>query len=233
MIDELLALSEAVIDELDRSLATDGCFDFSGSILPTLPSAMSTGQLVIRKGKHDYNSYYLVDSLKLMASKTVMRSLAIVALCSLFHDDPEEVTLELTNDKSDIRKLIVRSPFYHRRGSRLTVVPYDFTYIPEETDKHPFLKILPFTSILDLPRFFLTTVDNPIYSEGERWRDTVVGFGTDLAHVLLAELLLNASAPGDGVAEYALEGEAGFRGVGPLSAEVTIVLPGSLAWEEL
>lgn len=232
MTNELLTLTQAAIDELDSSLAADGCFLLSGRNLPVLPNAISTSQLAIRKGKHDYNSYSLVDSLKLMASKKVWRSLAIAALSSLFHDNPEEILIDLTSDKSDIRNLIIRSPFYHRRGSRLTVVPHSFNYIQEEAHKHPFLRLLPFTSIQDLPCFFLTRSSNSVPPEGEGSRDTVIGFGTDLAHALLAELLLNASAPENDVNEYALEGEAGFRGVGPLSAEVAIVLPGSLAWEE-
>jgi hypothetical protein len=67
----------------------------------------------------------------------------------------------------------------------------------------------------------------------EDWenRDTVIGFGNDEGSVRLAELLLNASTPQNQVDQYDLEGEAGFRGVGELSAGVTLFLPGSPGWD--
>jgi hypothetical protein len=46
----------------------------------------------------------------------------------------------------------------------------------------------------------------------------------------LAELLLNAGCSWNEVREYALEGDAGYRGVGPMSAELRIFLPGSHGW---
>lgn len=48
--------------------------------------------------------------------------------------------------------------------------------------------------------------------------------------IRLAELLLNAGCSWNTVREFELEGDAGFRGVAPLSAELRIVLPGSNVW---
>ena len=126
-------------------------------------------------------------------------------------------TFSLTNLKSDIKQIVVESPFYHKRGSQFTTVPQSFVYLPSGVDSHPFTQILPYTLLHDLPTFLLTNRENMIYAEHE-WaaRDTVIGFGSDLAHALLAELLLNASAPSSAVSEIFLEGESGFRGVGPL-----------------
>lgn len=45
-----------------------------------------------------------------------------------------------------------------------------------------------------------------------------------------AELLLNADCAWNMVREHELEGDAGYRGVGPMSAELRIVLPGSDGW---
>jgi len=83
----------------------------------------------------------------------------------------------------------------------------------------------------DLPCFFLTHgagVDNGLLE----WsgRDTVRGFGSDTGSVLLAELLLNISGDTSPTAEVDLQGESGFRGVGPLSAEVKLLLPGAADW---
>jgi hypothetical protein len=43
--------------------------------------------------------------------------------------------------------------------------------------------------------------------------------------------LADISDPVAGRDEYELEGEAGFRGVAPLSAELKVWLPGSCGWE--
>jgi hypothetical protein len=62
-------------------------------------------------------------------------------------------------------------------------------------------------------------------------QDILRGFGTDAGSVRLAELLLNAGQPSNPEAEYVLEGDGGYRGVGYLSAEASIWLPGSAAWD--
>ena len=61
-------------------------------------------------------------------------------------------------------------------------------------------------------------------------RDTVFVESSSEGTVRLAELLLNAGCSWNRVREFELEGDAGFRGVAPLSAELRIALPGSLLW---
>jgi hypothetical protein len=61
-------------------------------------------------------------------------------------------------------------------------------------------------------------------------RDTVFGFGSLAGTVRLAELMLDASRPDSAENEIDLEGDAGFRGVAPASAELKLILPGSVAW---
>ena len=66
----------------------------------------------------------------------------------------------------------------------------------------------------------------------EDWdaRDTVVGFGSAEGTAQLAALLLDIGNPRCVPDEFQLEGESGFRGVAPLSAEVSLWLPGSVGW---
>jgi hypothetical protein len=45
-----------------------------------------------------------------------------------------------------------------------------------------------------------------------------------------AELLLSAGCSWNQVREYQLEGDAGYRGVASMSAELRIFLPGSDGW---
>jgi hypothetical protein len=58
----------------------------------------------------------------------------------------------------------------------------------------------------------------------------VIGFGSTEGTARFGQLLLDIGSPADTGDEYCLEGEAGFRGVAPLSAELTVWLPGSVAW---
>lgn len=68
----------------------------------------------------------------------------------------------------------------------------------------------------------------------EEWtkRDTVIGFGSDTGSARFAELLLNISQPENIQTQISLEGDSGIRGVGVMSAEVQIFLPGDLAWTD-
>ena len=54
--------------------------------------------------------------------------------------------------------------------------------------------------------------------------------GNVVRNVPLSELLLNAGCSWNEVRDYDLEGDAGYRAVGPMSAELTIFLPGSDGW---
>jgi len=231
--DDLATLFATLAVHVEDCVREHSSCTFSPGILPVLPEQLSTDSLLVTKHKHDYNSAYLADHLRFCATKEPYSYLALLILSSLFHPAPATCVLHLINPKSDIKQIVVESPFYHRRGPHLTTVPQSFVYLPARADTHPFTHILPYTLLHDLPTFLLTNRENMIYAEHE-WatRDTVVGFGSDLAHALLAELLLNASAPASAVSEIFLEGESGFRGVGPLSAEVSILLPGSQSWIE-
>ena len=231
MEDALATLFAALAVHVEDRVREHSSCTFSSAILPALPEQLSTDSLLVTKHKHDYNSAYLADHLRFCATKEQYRYLALLILSSLFHPAPTTCVLYLTNSRSDIKQIVVESPFHHKRGSQLTTVPQSFVYLPTGADTHPFRHILVYTLLHDLPTFLLTNRENMIYAEHE-WaaRDTVIGFGSDLAHALLAEFLLNASVPTSAVSEIFLEGESGFRGVGPLSSEVSILLPGSQGW---
>jgi YD repeat-containing protein len=147
--------------------------------------------------------------------------------------NPQKVHIKLTHPVSDIKNIVIYfeykdldeiEPGYNTR-------PYAFNYYPEETERHPWYSRHPDPD--ELPCFWLTNLEDCVITE-EDWgnRDTILGFGSDVGSVRFAELLLNASRPQNTVNEYVLEGEAGFRGVGKLSAEARLFLPGSLGWND-
>ena len=83
----------------------------------------------------------------------------------------------------------------------------------------------------DLPVFALSNAEESIGTNEEDWanRDTI-WMAPSGGTFRFAELLLNAGCSWNPVREYSLEGDAGYRGVGPMSAELTILLPGSHGW---
>jgi hypothetical protein len=229
-VDGLDALSSAMF-LVDKALSTVGSFVFSRANVVACPPELTSNALVILKDRHDYNGYYEVDSLRLVAHRRTLRLLSLLILSSIFHGEPDRIHISLANPKSDVKHLVVESPHLMRLLPDLTLTPLEFSYVPAVVEKHPFVGLLPDLLVRDLPCFFLTLRDDVPHLKGST-KDTLVGFGTTVGHALLAELLLNASDPSNTTTEIHLESEAGFRGVGSLSAEATIVLPGSPAWIE-
>jgi hypothetical protein len=229
-VDSLGEFASAV-SFVDDVLAEQGSFAFKDTNLPVCPSELTSPDLIIRKGRHDYNGYFECDAVGFIARRETYRQLAILVLSTVFHDRPEKVRVTLTHPTSDVRQVIVESERYAQAGSDLVLKTHEFSYTPSVADKHPFTDILPHVLVRDLPCFFLTVRDDTPQSRGSD-RDTLVGFGTAVGHTLLAELLLNASDPSNQATDFQLECEAGFRGVGPMSAEACFILPGSVSWFE-
>jgi hypothetical protein len=82
-----------------------------------------------------------------------------------------------------------------------------------------------------LPGLHLTDHAEEVWLEAD-WpaRDTLVVCGQQQGTTRLGQLLLDAGDPEQPRNEYVLEGEAGYRGVAPASAELTLWLPGSINW---
>ena len=104
--------------------------------------------------------------------------------------------------------------------------PFALSYFPLETKKHPWMYDC---CTHDLPILGLTNEEDCVGESENDWnaRDAIWILGAIYGTVRLAELLLNAGCSWNPVREYALEGDSGFRGVGPTSAELRIFLPGS------
>jgi hypothetical protein len=103
-------------------------------------------------------------------------------------------------------------------------------YWLEEWDQHPWYEVDP-PPPWALPSFSLTNEADMVISEEDRAsRDVLRGFGSIQGWGRFAKLLMDIGQSTDSVLEYALECEAGFRGVAPRSCEIRMWLPGSDAW---
>lgn len=204
---------------------------FRRSVFPRLDRTLSCADLIAMKGTHGYGGSWETDNLYFYSNAETFRSLALLILAVVFRATPR-VTVNLTHPESVIRRLVVRSQW-----ASLSKSPHGFCCRPEffhywtgAALRHPWTLERPDVHLL--PQFELTNIKDAVYSEAERKaRDTVIGFGTDAGAVRLAELLLNFSRPQCKIDEIELEGEAGFRGVAPMSAEAHFRLPDSFGWE--
>lgn len=231
---DLEDLFRGVAEDVPSSIDLGEEFIFSASTLPVPPTRLRTGALVVHRGKHQYGDYYLTDVLHFQAEKCTYECLGLLILAVLFHPDPKQVTVELAHPSSEIRRLIVEyeHPTPDPAHGGYSTLPYALAYSPQETERHPYSNqnLDPW----DLPCLYLVEAEphSPARTETDI-RDTARGFGTDSGSVLLATLLLDASRPDNVVDEYELEGELGFRGVGPGSVELRLWLPGSIGYSDI
>jgi len=213
---------------------TDGneSITLSSENLPLPSFEMASENLYIVKVKHNYNNWFETDLLWFYARKETYRYLGLLILSVVFHQEASEVKVRLNHSYSEIKRLIVE--YAPRSINNLTAgyhtQPFAFEYYPQLPAKHPFDRCV---SPKDLPCFDLSnSTDLNFTDEDWKQRDTVKIFGSDVGLVTFAELLLNFSVPHNEQDEIQLEGESGFRGVGISSAEVSLFLPGHLAWTE-
>ena len=191
-----------------------------------------------RSGFHFYDNFP-VDSVSLCIDKRSSTTLGLFLLAAVFHAQPEVLDVELGHPASTVRHIRVHSqhdsPEY---GDGLGLIPAFFSYSPRAVPKHPWLDELP-ADPWHLPHFQITNANEvgPVrglsnnFDDDMARRDTLLMDSSIQGHVRLAELLLNAGLSDNLQSEFALEAEGGFRGVAPLSAEVTFWLPGSLGYD--
>ncbi|MGA8117362.1 MAG: hypothetical protein WCA46_27315 [Actinocatenispora sp.] len=227
-MDDVQRLSGEVVERLAAVAPDERPFRFDAASVPMLPPSASTGSIVITRGQHEYNSCWRADSLHLYATGTILRGLGVLVLASLFAEPDSGTDLALTHPASTIRTLRIRAP--RQRGWPLALAPLSYTYSCQQPGRHPWYG--DGVDPRDLPAVYLTDHRELGGVTDAEWqaRDTVVGFGTQHGVGRFGQFLLDIGAPDATGDEYHLEGEAGYRGVAPMSAELNVWLPGSFGW---
>lgn len=204
-------------------------FIFHAGTLPAPPASLTTDRLLFRKLHSDYNGWYRADALWLYLTPKKCRELGVFLLAACFHGPTKETTLSITHPDSAIRRIVIPASGLSLEDPPvgLSLVPFALHYYPAETNKHPWMYE---NNARELPVFALSNANDCVVTD-EDWsgRDTI-WMGSPLGTMRFAELLLNAGCSWNEVREYALEGDAGYRGVGPMSAELRIFLPGGDGW---
>lgn len=200
---------------------------FTTSNLPEPPPVLQTDALVLLRGWHAYDAAWRIDSPRMFASRHCAASLGLLTIAMLLHRRPR-VDLRLSHAASDLRLVRIDEPA--QGGPGLRMHPSAFHYWPTQPHKHPWLHELP-SDPWDLPTFTITNETGGAATEEEfAGRDVLEGFGTAAGCARFAALLLDVSRPTNKRHEFDLECEGGFRGVSPLSAELSILLPGFECW---
>ena len=205
-------------------------FIFHAGVLPEPPAVVSTDRILFRKWHHEYDDCYRADALLMHLTPRKCRELGLFLLASGFHGPRQTTTLSLTHPDSAIRRLCIFASELRLDDPPvgLTMRPFALRYYPSETSANPWIGDC---DVRDLPVLALSNAENLIGPAEEEWanRDTV-WTKPNTGMFRLAELLLNAGCSWNTVLDYELEGDAGYRGVGPMSAELRILLPGSDGW---
>jgi hypothetical protein len=224
-----------LVATLPDAIDGDDSFVFTRAVLPPPAPVMVTDRLFITAGQHEYNGCHIEDGLDChFASNATVRALGVLTLAVLFHPDPKTVELQLTNPRSDVRRLRIRYSHSPDPGVEFFATPAFFRYWPIQVQRH----VESWRRSLhrsDRPNLCLTTESelgqvSGLHGDSEP-RDTVVGFGGDRAMVFMAGLFLDVGIDQE-EREVDLESDAGFGGVGPCSAEMRLWLPGSDYWSE-
>ena len=212
-------------------VAPERRFDFRESSFPPLPREFVSDRIVIVKSTHDYGASCQSDQVQIYSDKQTFRHLALLLLGVVLKAIPK-LTVNLSNPGSEVKRVLIKSEWAElaKNISGYGSKPTFFKYRTGNVLRHPWINSG--TPLGALPSFKLTNEKDAVYSEeARRNRDTLIGFGSDEAMVRLAELMLNMSRPECKINEVELEGEPGFRGVAPRSAEAMLRLPGSFGWE--
>ncbi len=202
--------------------------------LPCPQHLISTAKLVVKKGVHQYLSSYQIDQLWFFAHKQTYRELGLLILACVFSKNVCDVELLLTNEHSDIKKIIVESENLDIDTfiGRFCAKPFAFKYWPEIQDRlHPLHDLQVPDS--DLPQLLLTNEEDFCVTE-EDWktRSVIRGFGTPLGATHFAELLLNIGLSETESQEFYLESYGGYKSVAPMSVEARLWLPGGHSWDD-
>lgn len=190
---------------------------FDTDSVPVPPTQLPTDAIVLQRGHHDWMGYR-VDRFGLFLDKPACRALGLLILSVVLHPDPEEVEVLLTHPESEMKVLRVgyRHPARSDLGCRYWATPTRLNYQPQRPPLGPFAH----APVNALPVVRL--------DQSDRNEQSVVGFGSDVGSINFATLLLDLGLDDNIYNEFELMGEpAGdYRGVGPISAELYIKLPG-------
>ena len=209
----------AALPEIDSTL---DAIQLDERNLPKVDEELTTPNLCATWTYHFYDESP-VELVAFEADKQTIGCLGLSILSSIFH--ATDIELCSLHARSTIKTLRIKNGFPVSHSGYHTQ-PHKFEYNPGTPGVHPWNP----RDVWSLPLVTLTNANDLVTPQNLPDRDIAVGFGGPEAAADLATLFLDASRQGNTQTEYVLEGELGFRGVAPGSAELSIWLPGGIGF---
>jgi hypothetical protein len=211
-----------------RISATTGHVVLGPDDFPMLPSTIRSQAITIRKTFKYINDCYRLDVVHFRAARETYRHLGLAILAVIFCPNLSELCIRIESAESEVRSIKIRyNGTTPRAAFEYLTVPHSFKYYPAEISETPWVgRRIPETG---WPEFLLTYSGS---EPEEHWeeRDTIEGFGSDDAAVLVASLLLDIGRLENHQHLVKLETQVGYGGVSKLSPEVHFHLPESESW---
>ena len=187
---------------------------FEKASFPSVDDEYTVDDLVLRKSGLTSGSFR-IDGIDWIGRKKVFQSLALVVLASTFHQ--KKVCINLTHDKSEVKKLIIEADFEFRLSEISGAIStlQKFEYWPDQAFRERFDE---FDNKYAYPSFALSN-ENGFCVNEEDWknRDVVYGFGGLDGLIYMSQFLLDISRSSATNGEYVFEGEGLFRRIAPMS----------------
>jgi hypothetical protein len=211
-----------------RISATTGDVLLGAKDFPALPSTIPSQAITVRKTHKYINDCYRLEVMHFRAARETYRHFGLAILAVVFCPNLSDLCIRLESTESELRSIKIRyNGTTPRAAFEYLTMPHSFKYNPAEISENPWVgRRIPETG---WPEFLLTYSGS---KPEEHWeeRDTIEGFGSDDAAVLVASLLLDFGRPGNHQHLVKLETPIGYGGVSKLSPEVHFHLPESESW---
>jgi hypothetical protein len=234
-VSEIELLDSAFADLADAISAEDGVEIDAKTILR--PAAQyRTENVALKKGRRQFGGVE-VDQIHIVATKLAIRKMALLIVSNLVSNRDGKFTpsIQLEARNSDVKSIFINADI--RDIAPIPLFNFQmkleqFCWYYREIEKHPWCCGRDLENHYFYPQMSLSeTPDGTPFFINRDKRDYAVINGRVESICNFAELLLNISDDRNDVLEVVLEGETGFRGVSPYSAEVTVNLPGSLMYD--
>lgn len=224
MQEKIQQLFVPIIASLPKKLGEDELV-FDKNNLPVFTeTAFDTAQIAIKKGYHSYNECHRIEQFQVSATPEYYQILGLTLLCAVLQN--KTITLNLTNPKSFIKKIVMGYDYKNRVG--LSEKPIQFHhYANEVRGRNPYFGL----DSAYFPSVLLVSEKEFCHTDEDWALRNILQFGqTSKAMTQLAEVFLDFGNPNSKQEELVFESHAGNCNLQPMSVETSFWLPDSLGW---
>lgn len=231
----MIRLEDSYLEAMATMAANPDWVKIAASDIAKPEPVYSTDRLILKKS-HRISGGFIADQIHFVSRKSELRHLGLLIAAALIHDTKRDpiINVELTNPVSDMRAIFIDVRYIKSLRTEAFTADVQIEKLNwsfRQPDKHPW-NCYPPNDPNDLPYFDLTDRDDGgtfvKYFEARNY--LIIGGGFEGLGRLIS-LLFNISDDRNTIDEFVLEGENGFRGVAPGSAEVAFGVEGSIYWQ--